>query len=49
MVEEMQSIEKNGTWEMIDLPNEKKQSTWNGCSKQNLHQMEAYKSIRLVL
>ena len=24
MVEEMQSIEKNGTWEMVDLPNEKK-------------------------
>ena len=22
MLEEMQSIEKNGTWKMVDLPNE---------------------------
>jgi len=46
ILEEMNALKRNETWEMVELPRKKKQWDASGCSPSNLNQMRPYRGIR---
>lgn len=48
MEAEIQTIERNNTWELVHLPPKAKKLASSGCTRPNLMKMESLKSTRLV-
>ena len=46
ILEEMNALKRNETWEMVELPCKKKQWAASECSPTNLNQMRPYRRIR---
>ena len=49
MLEEMRALEKNRTWELVDLPQGKQPVGASGFSPLNIHLKVRLRSIKLVL